>query len=33
MRIQSLGLEEHLMPFAIGEAVDLVFDRGAIARS
>ena len=32
MRIQPLGLEEHLMPLAITETMDLVFDRRAVAR-
>ena len=29
---QAFRFEEHLMPVAIAEAMDLVLDRGAIAR-
>ena len=32
-RIQPLGLEKDLVPIAIAEAVDLVLDRWAIART
>ena len=32
MRFQSLGLEEHLMARLVGKAVDLVLDRGTVAR-
>ena len=32
MRVQTLGLEEHLVPLGVGELHDLVFDRGAVAR-
>ena len=31
--VQPLGLEEHLMALAVAEAVNLVLDRGAIARA
>src|SRR3546814_4512905 len=33
MRVEPLGLEKHLMPVPVGEAVDLVLDRRAIART
>ena len=33
MRSEALRFEEDLMPVAVAEAMDLVLDRGAIARS
>jgi hypothetical protein len=33
MRIEAFGLEEYLVPGAVGETVNLVLDRRAIARA
>ena len=33
MSVEAFGFEEELVLFLVGEADDLVFDRGAVARA